>query len=226
MNLYFQNKARKQDSDSDNSGDEEMREIDLNKFMTVDSVGEIDEEMDADVEALLNDAQANEDSEEENEDKERTPVGGEFVKEIAAFYCEVCDVYFPGDKTPLEVYAKKHCLQRSHLKAFLRHKEEEKMVKKRKEAKERNKSESEKKEDKEETAKKPEAEVEEAKKEKPANKEETENEGGDVEDPEQADEKLWEDVDKDLGDLLRHVDPEERDEDEENDSVLNIDIER
>lgn len=39
--------------------------------------------------------------------------------------------------------------------------------------------------------------------------------------------KLWEDVDKDLGDLLREVEPHERDEDEEeNDSVLNIDIER
>ncbi|GBP04923.1 hypothetical protein EVAR_71638_1 [Eumeta japonica] len=68
--VTFKNKARKQDSDSENSGDEEMREIDLNKFMTVDSVGEIDEDIDADMEALLNRTKQMKTAKNE---KERTP---------------------------------------------------------------------------------------------------------------------------------------------------------
>lgn len=228
--LSKQNKARKQDSDSDNSGDEEMREIDLNKFMTVDSVGEIDDEMDADVEALLNDA--TEDTEEENEDRERILVGGEFVKEVSAFYCELCENFASTEKTTLEEFSKKHCLQRSHLKAYLRHKEEEKNAQKRKEAKEKKKSESEKKDgdvqEEGDEEKKPENETETADndEDKPAEQQEDEEQENEVDEAQADEQQLWEDVDKDLGDLLRHVEPEERDEDEENDSVLNIDIER
>ena len=211
--------------------------------MTVDSVGEIDEEMDADMEALLNETQINEDGSEENDDKDRVPVGGEFVKEITAFYCEICE-HYSADKTTLEAYKKKHCLQRSHLKAYLRYKEEEKLAKKRKESKERKKSESERKEDeddKDKTEEDKDEEVEEHEEHEEeehdedheeANgedeeEEEEEHEEHEDEDKEGQEDKLWEDVDKDLGDLLREVEPHERDEDEEeNDSVLNIDIER
>lgn len=205
-----------------------MREIDLNKFMTVDSVGEIDEEIDADVEALLNETQTNEENSEDNsEEKERTPVGSEFVKEITAFYCEICE-HYSADKGSLEAYTKKHCLQRSHLKAYLRHKEEEKNAKKRKEARDKKKSESDKMEDSVKTEK-----TEEIKKEAEDVDEEANGEHeveAEHDDEEPHDDKLWEDVDKDLGDLLREVGPDEHDEDEEdeeeNDSVLNIDIER
>ena len=206
--------------------------------MTVDSVGEIDEEMDADMEALLNETQMNEDGSEENDDKDRVAVGGEFVKEITAFYCEICE-HYSADKTTLEAYKKKHCLQRSHLKAYLRYKEEEKLAKKRKESKERKKSESERKdendkdkteEDKDEEVEEHEEHEEEEHEDHEANgedEEEEQHEEHEDEDKEGQEDKLWEDVDKDLGDLLREVEPHERDEDEEeNDSVLNIDIER
>lgn len=207
--------------------------------MTVDSVGEIDEEIDADMEALLNEAQANEENCEDNDEKERTPVGAEFVKEITAFYCEICE-HYSADKGTLEAYTKKHCLQRSHLKAYLRYKEEEKLAKKRKEARERKKSESDKKDDdgekkdKTEDDKEDDEEAEtrgehedEERKERKANADEEEDDEGHENKEDGQEDKMWEDVDKDLGDLLREVEPHERDEDEEeNDSVLNIDIER
>lgn len=247
--MYFKNKARKNDSDSENSGDEEMREIDLNKFMTVDSVGEIDEDIDADMEALLNETQTNEENSEEGEEKERTPVGAEFIKEMKAFYCELCE-HYSADKGTLEAYSKKHCLQRSHLKAYLRHKEEEKLAKKRKETKDKKKSEADKKEESdnkekddeegEQEEEEEEVEVIEDQDEEGEEEHETHEENGAEDEEEEQNEeeheneekappedKLWEDVDKDLGDLLREVEPHERDEDEEeNDSVLNIDIER
>lgn len=200
--------------------------------MTVDSVGEIDEAIDEEVEALLN--ETNIEGVDEDEDGERAPVGAQFVKEITAFYCELCE-HYSADKSTLQIYTKKHCMQRSHLKAFLRFKEEDEKAKKRSKDKEKEKKKSESEHDK--------IHDHDVKEEKIADEECAETNGTDEkcegeeehllenldETEEQADDQLWEDVDKDLGDLLREVGPDERDEDdeeEEDESVLNIDIER
>lgn len=214
--LLLQRKARKRDSDSDNS-DEDTREIDLNKFLTVDSVGEIDEIDDMDVDALLNEGEAGTDGEDNS--KERQPVGASFIKKVDAYFCELCNHYSVASDS-VEAYAKKHCLLRSHLKAFLRNKEEEeKAAKKAKAKEEKEEGENDKKDS--------------VKKEKNAQQEEDKDaaegnghESGGEEGEEVAEDKLWEDVDKDLGDLLREVGPEDRDDEEEDESVLNIDIER
>uniref|UniRef100_A0A0K8VGV5 Zinc finger protein on ecdysone puffs n=1 Tax=Bactrocera latifrons TaxID=174628 RepID=A0A0K8VGV5_BACLA len=213
---HLKRKARKRDSDSDNS-DEDTREIDLNKFLTVDSVGEIDEIDDMDVDALLNEGEGGTDGEENS--KERQPVGGSFIKKVDAYFCELCNHYSVASDS-VESYAKKHCLLRSHLKAYLRNKEEEeKAAKKAKVKEEKEEIENDKRDS---VKKENDAEQEEDKDAAEGNG----HESGGEEVEEVGEDKLWEDVDKDLGDLLREVGPEDRDDEEEDESVLNIDIER
>uniref|UniRef100_A0A0K8V2V2 Zinc finger protein on ecdysone puffs n=3 Tax=Bactrocera latifrons TaxID=174628 RepID=A0A0K8V2V2_BACLA len=212
---HLKRKARKRDSDSDNS-DEDTREIDLNKFLTVDSVGEIDEIDDMDVDALLNEGEGGTDGEENS--KERQPVGGSFIKKVDAYFCELCNHYSVASDS-VESYAKKHCLLRSHLKAYLRNKEEEeKAAKKAKVKEEKEEIENDKRDS---VKKENDAEQEEDKDAAEGNG----HESGGEEVEEVGEDKLWEDVDKDLGDLLREVGPEDRDDEEEDESVLNIDIE-
>lgn len=177
----------------------------MNKFLTVDSVGEIDD-IDVD-EDLFNDSETH-DPEDENdaEGGERMPVGAQFVKKVEAFHCEICRLYSPINASTEESFVKKHCLTRSHLKAFIRHKDEE---------------------EKAQAAKEEEEEKNEGdEKEKTKDNDESVNETKNTDEEEHGEDKLWEDVDKDLGDLLREVEPNENDEDEEDESVLNIDIER
>lgn len=170
------------------------KEVDLNNFMTVDSIGEID----------IGDG----DIKEGEEGKEKINVGAEHVKKTEALYCDLCRYYIPL-KEEEESVIKKHCATRSHLKAFVRYREDqslrleaERIQRKQKEAKEKKKEAAEK-------------------------SSEVKKENGD-ENEEGGEDKIWEDVDKDLGDLLREVGPDgdHEDEDEEDGSVLNINIER
>ena len=212
-----------------------MREIDLNKFLTVDSVGEIDiNDDDLDVDALLNDSELGQDNE-DDDNKGRSPVGSKFIKKVQAYYCELCDIYCNSSDVSMDDFSKKHCLLRTHLKAFIRHKDENE---KEPEEDENNKSKNEKSAeaaagDNEKKAADA-GEAEENSAEVEANENNVEGEGDDGEEN-AGDEKLWEDdVDKDLGDLLREAAPKRRgerddddeEEDDEDESVLNIDIER
>lgn len=221
MNSFFlfQNKARNDESGSDDSVDE--REIDLNKFLTVDSVGEIDVDViDADVDAMVIEAETALKSTDE-ETRKRGLIGPDFIKTIDAFYCELCNHYSgKTDDVSLEDYTKKHCLQHSHVKAFLRHKEE---------AEKKAKAEGGEEDEPEEEDKKGGDDDAEADEEIDGKGDEDEDEDyGDGEEADEThDEKLWEEVDKDLGDLLAEVEPlGQEEEEEEDESVLNIDIER
>lgn len=178
--------------------------------------------MDADVDAMLLEAETAQKSADE-ETRKRGLIGLDYIKAVEAYYCELCNHYSPkqGDDT-LETYSKKHCLQHLHVKNYLRHKEETEKKSKSDEG------EDDDPEVDEEGNKLPkdtdEAEAEEdIERDVKDDDEEFEGEDGD----ESHDDKLWEEVDKDLGDLLAEVKPMGQEEEEEEDeSVLNIDIER
>ncbi|XP_030373343.1 titin homolog [Scaptodrosophila lebanonensis] len=228
---HIRNKARNDESGSEGSADE--REIDLNKFLTVDSVGEIDDDvMDADVDALLIEAETAQKSSDE-ETRRRGLIGIDFVKSVDTFHCALCNLYSPkeGEET-LDEFSKKHCLLHAHVKAYLRHKEDtEKKLK----------SEAEHDDEGNEAdedgnldgtgATDPDADedIEMDEKMPVDDDEDEEEEYGEGEEADKThDSKLWEEVDKDLGDLLAEVEPmgrNEEEEEEEDESVLNIDIE-
>lgn len=220
---HIRNKARNDESGSEDSVDE--REIDLNKFLTVDSVGEIDDDiMDADVDAMLLQAETAQKSADE-ETRKRGLIGLEFIKAVEAFYCEICNHYSSkqGDDT-LEAYTKKHCLQHLHVKNYLRHKEETEKKSKSDEGEDDDPDVDEEgnKLPKDTDEAEAEEDIEMEAKDEDEEEEDYEGEDGDG----SHDEKLWEEVDKDLGDLLAEVKPlTHEEEDEEDESVLNIDIE-
>lgn len=208
---HIRNKARNRDDDDscEDSADDEMREIDLNKFLTVDSVGEIDD-IDVEEEDLFNDSEVVQDGEDDAEanSTERLPVGAQFVKKVDAYQCELCRVCVAITDNE-DTYVKKHCLTRGHLKAFIRHKDEEEKIQEEFKKEKSVDDEKDKTEEADETVATTDDTVQKTE--------------GEID--EQGEDKLWEDVDKDLGDLLREVEPDEHDEDEEDESVLNIDIE-
>lgn len=187
-----------------------MREIDLNKYMTVDSVGEIDiNDDDIDLDAILNSEMSQEN--EEDDGKERTPLGAQFIQKVQAYYCELCDSYSSSSE-PFEDFLKKHCLLRPHLKAFIRHKEEEEKAESKKD--------------------KPEEEAEDNGDSKNAENEENNEHSNDNENAEKAEEetenledKDWEDENEINNFEEGHMDNDE-DYDEHDESVLNLDIER
>lgn len=92
--------------------------VDLDKFLTVDSVGDVDD-------IHLH----NDDSDENNEpdastsaSKAEINVGNEHVKKIEVYYCDLCRFYLPHLEDP-EAALQKHCSTRNHLRAYLRFKE-------------------------------------------------------------------------------------------------------
>lgn len=89
------------------SGDEDT-DINLENFMTVDSIGDSD--------GGENDETI--DGEEENE--ENVNVGAEHVKKVEVFWCELCVQYLTR-KEEHEVALKRHCSSRFHLKKYLRY---------------------------------------------------------------------------------------------------------
>lgn len=80
--------------------------------MTVDSVGDVDAEINE------NDLYGKGDDAE----KQSINVGTDFIKKMEAFYCELCRHYFSINDDE-EKYLKVHCSSRSHLRNYLRYKE-------------------------------------------------------------------------------------------------------
>lgn len=119
--VALQRKAQKGDEEADEAvnqldenGDDELQ-VDLDNFMTVDSVGDVD--------GLH--FSANEDSDEHGDGetpKAEINVGSEHVKKIEVYYCDLCRFYLPHLEDP-EAAMQKHCSTRNHLRAYLRYKE-------------------------------------------------------------------------------------------------------
>lgn len=99
--------------------DEDELQVDLGEFTTVDSVGDIDY-------IPLNDLDEDEDEEKADNGtpKANVLVGSEHVKKVEAFYCDICHYFLPKHKDP-EQALKKHCNVRTHLRNYLRFKEDE-----------------------------------------------------------------------------------------------------
>lgn len=96
--------------------DDDALPVDLDKFLTVDSVGDVD-----------GIHSQNEDSDENIEPDGSTPkaeinVGNEHVTKIEVYYCDLCRFYLPHLEDP-EAALQKHCSTRNHLRAYLRFKE-------------------------------------------------------------------------------------------------------
>lgn len=78
--------------------------VDLKEFTTVDSIGEIDDDIEG--------------SDEEMDTSEFSDemLGVKFVKKVEAIYCEQCDTYISHDFVDEEEVIYKHCKTKLHLK--------------------------------------------------------------------------------------------------------------
>lgn len=92
-------------------------QVDLGEFTTVDSVGDIDY-------VPLNDIDEKEEAADNGTPKANVLIGSEHVKKVEAFYCDICHYFLPRNKDP-EQALKKHCNVRTHLRNYLREKEDE-----------------------------------------------------------------------------------------------------
>lgn len=123
----LQRKAKKtsdKESDIEDNEDTELQ-VDLDSFLTVDSVGDVDG----------SEFSLNEESDDNSNEKPIKPqqttsekshveinVGNEHVKKVEVMYCELCRYYLPHLEDP-EAALQKHCGTRNHLRAYLRYKE-------------------------------------------------------------------------------------------------------
>lgn len=102
--------------------------------MTVDSIGDVDcIDIGVDDDDTSNEKN-NKDANDENtvgngttiiksrSSAQDVNVGNEHVKKVEVYYCELCRYYLPM-KEEYEIALRKHCATRSHLRSYLRFKE-------------------------------------------------------------------------------------------------------
>ncbi|XP_051155147.1 DBIRD complex subunit ZNF326-like isoform X2 [Leptopilina boulardi] len=120
----LQDETKKRDGDEVNSsgGEDEDKEMNLENFMTLDSVGDVDAEEDEE----NGDKKKKEKSEGEGTDTEKKAktkqmikVGSEYIKRVEVQFCELCKVYLPRSENNERAVAL-HCSTRSHLKRYVR----------------------------------------------------------------------------------------------------------
>jgi len=182
-------------------------EDNLENFMTIDSVGDVDD----DEESKKKDA--------ESKPKEHINVGIEQIKKVEVHYCELCRMYLPRvEEGELEKTLAKHCKQRTHMQRYIRYKEDKELANRaerlqRKEIAEKEREKNKVKDDPKTT------EGDSSKKaETSKNGEEKEKTSGDDEEN-IMDDKLWaDDVNKDLGQLLAEAESGNKSSDEDEDS--------
>lgn len=263
MRLHDRGRDMEED---DGSGMDEDKELNMENFMILDSVGTVD---DTDDEGDGDDGKPRGEKDkkdgEEKKSKHEINLGAEYVKKIEVYFCDLCRLYLPRLDQPERALAI-HCRTRTHLQRYVRYRDDralrnkaEKIHHRKEAAKENAVKEAEAKKSLEV---KPEGEVE--KKDDGAcssvekettgkasdngtgteaiNKNNTDGtaklsqEGRDTpmettadgggegdgdldQDLESGmDDKLWADVDKDLGELLREVEPGNKSSDEDDDS--------
>lgn len=150
--------------------------------------------------------------------KEPVNVGIEQIRKIDAHYCDLCKMYLPrGEETDIQKILSKHCKLRVHMQRYVRYKEDQDLEKRaeklqRKELAEKEVLEKKEKHDKDNisgstnTIKDP---------------KDCETLSKSVDDDEARDDKLWADVDKDLGDILAEAESGNKSSDEDDDSHIN-----
>lgn len=110
----------------DDDEDNELQ-VDLENFLTVDSVGDVDgSELsyhDESDENAVDTLAAKQQLQQQPADiKSEINVGSDHVKRIEVSYCELCRYYLPHLEDA-DVALQKHCSTRNHLRAYLRYKE-------------------------------------------------------------------------------------------------------
>lgn len=199
---HIKRKARNLNADKSErdelSGNEEDN---LENFMTIDSIGDFDEEE----EAKKNEA--------EGKSKEKIDVGIEQIRKVEVHYCELCKMYLPRvEDGELDKNLSKHCKQRTHMQRYIRYKEDKELAShaERLQRKETAEKEREKNKNKDSHS-------------QPAQKKESKNEDKEKnsgDDEENIDDKLWaDDVNKDLGDILAEAESGNKSSDEDEDAA-------
>lgn len=176
--------------------------MDLDNFMTLDSVGDVDEVEDDDSGGEKKDEAS------PKKTKVEINIGSEHIKKMEVWWCELCRVYLPRVETGGTEEAealRRHCRLRIHLGRYVQHRDTRTL---RKHAERIHRQLHQQKEEEKETITsesgdkksiKPEAAEE--------NKKKLDN-GADNSTASGSEDKLWADVDKDIGELLREVDPQ------------------
>ncbi|XP_045777026.1 zinc finger protein on ecdysone puffs isoform X2 [Maniola jurtina] len=101
------------------SGDEGM-DVDLDNFMTLDSVGDVDEVEDDDSSGEKKEEVA------PKKPKVEINIGSEHIKKMEVWWCELCRVYLPraeaGSAEEAEA-TRRHCRLRAHLGRYVQHRD-------------------------------------------------------------------------------------------------------
>ncbi|KAL1517487.1 hypothetical protein ABEB36_001247 [Hypothenemus hampei] len=179
-------------------------EDNLDDFTTIDSVGEVVEE------------DAEDDAEErKKKKKKKVSVGVEQIKKIEAYYCDLCRMFLPrGTENEFQEIVAGHCRKRFHTQRYIRYKESQELKKKAEKLQRKKASEKVEVKKEEQTETNEPLTVTTVKQEQGV----AENKEGGKELPSKPigdDDKLWDSVDKDLGELLEETDVRDEDEDEE-----------
>ncbi|XP_018322535.1 zinc finger protein on ecdysone puffs isoform X2 [Agrilus planipennis] len=204
---HIKRKARTE-MNGEKTENESDNEDDLENFMTIDSVGELDEETPEGK------------KEPEGKAKEKINVGIEHISKVEVHYCELCKMYLPRvAEVEVETMFSKHCRQRIHMQKYIRYKEDKEIQNRaeklqRKETAEKENREKKKEGDEEDTTEKASSEQ---KKVKECKEEEKKDKDCSLVEEEEGEDKLWADVDKDLGDILREAESGNKSSDEEDD---------
>ncbi|XP_077289597.1 ciz1 zinc finger protein isoform X2 [Arctopsyche grandis] len=220
---HIKNKARvdiktsKSAKPSENQSGDEGMDVDLDNFMTLDSVGDVDE--------VEDDDSAGEKKNEDGTEKPKVEinVGCEHVKKVEVFYCELCKTYLPRGED--QIVLRFHCRQRNHLSRYVRFRDDRTL---RRQAERIHRNYQQAKEGVQEVQKEAtstdantsgEASATAAKAPQTVPKE---NGGANVtiDEETEGDDKWADDVDKEIGDLLRDVSQPDKYSDDEEDSNI------
>ncbi|XP_063357564.1 uncharacterized protein LOC134647231 [Cydia amplana] len=190
------------------SGEEGM-DVDLDNFMTLDSVGDVDEVEDEDS------GTEKKDSEAPKKPKVEINIGSDHIKKLEVWWCELCRVYLPraepGGAEEAETL-RRHCRLRNHLGRYVQHRDTRTL---RKHAERIHRQLHQQRAEENKEANEDDA-AEKVKIEKTEPAEEKKIENGDSVNA-TGEDKLWADVDKDIGDLLRDVRPTNEGSDDDED---------
>lgn len=94
-------------------------QVDLENFLIVDSVGDVNG---GDFSFEESDENTGDVKPSDVSSRAEINVGNEHVKKVEVLYCELCRYYLPHLEDP-DAALQKHCSTRNHLRAYLRYKE-------------------------------------------------------------------------------------------------------
>ncbi|KAG5886247.1 hypothetical protein JTB14_008914 [Gonioctena quinquepunctata] len=187
----------------ENSSDASAEEDNLENFTTIDSVGDVD-------------GDGGSENEEEKKD-EPLNVGIEQIRKIAAYYCDLCKMDLQrARESEMPSILARHCKLRIHMQRYVRLKERQDLEKRAEKLQRKELAEKEGKDKKDEKENNESTGDSDAKEKK-----DSDSSGKGVDDEETKDDKLWADVDKDLGDILAEAESGNKSSDEDEDSHIN-----